>query len=269
MSDSEIQSNMATVKQSSLKIFIFLMIASVPIGPALVSAAESVDGAALVEKAFDYWRGQTSEAAFEMLIHRPDFERKMFMRGWTRGRQDALFYIEKPAKDKGNGTLKKGRQMWSYNPKINRVIKLPPSMMSQSWMGSDFSNDDLAKSDSLLDDYRHRIIATRQSDDYQIYEIESIPTEEAPVVWGKQELRIREDGILLRQAFFDEDMILVKELISSTIEQLGGRLFPKVWIMQRADREGHFTRMEYRSLTFDLELKSNLFTLTSLKSRTR
>jgi outer membrane lipoprotein-sorting protein len=258
-----------TAKSPLRRVIIYLTIIGTLGGSALAVAAESADGTVLVEKAFDYWRGQTSAAAFEMLIHRPDFERKMFMRGWTRGRQDALFYIEKPAKDKGNGTLKKGRQMWSYNPKINRVVKLPPSMMSQAWMGSDFSNDDLAKSDSLLDDYRHRIIATRTEDGYQVYDIESIPHEDAPVVWGKQALRIREDGILLRQAFFDEGMLLVKELLSSSIEALGGRLFPRVWIMQRADEEGHYTRMEYQSLTFDLELKPNLFTLTSLKSRTR
>ena len=90
------------------------------------------NGRAIVEKAFDYWRGMSSIARFAMTIHRSDFERTVVMRGWTKGRQNALFFVEKPAKDAGNGSLKKGREMWSYNPKINRVIKLPPSMMSQS-----------------------------------------------------------------------------------------------------------------------------------------
>ena len=151
----------------------------------------------LVQKAFDYWRGMSSYSEFSMTIHRPDFERTMVLKGWSKGRSDALFFVLQPPKDAGNGSLKKGKDMWSYNPKINRAIKLPPSMMSQSWMGSDFSNDDLAKTDSILEDYDHRIIERVQEDGHQVITVESIAREDAPVVWGKQVLRIRDDFILL------------------------------------------------------------------------
>ena len=104
----------------------------------------------LVEDSFNYVRGKASVSTVMMTIHRPDWQRKMTIRAWTRGQKESLFYIDAPPKDHGNGTLKKGREMWIYNPKVNRVIKVPPSMMSQSWMGSDFSNNDLSKSDSLL-----------------------------------------------------------------------------------------------------------------------
>lgn len=238
----------------------------------LWAAAESTavdDARVLVEKAFDYWRGVSSVARFSMTVHRPDFERSMVMKGWTKGREDSLFFVEKPPKDAGNGTLKKGREMWSYNPKINRVIKLPPSMMSQSWMGSDFSNDDLAKSDSVLDDYFHSVKEKHLIDGLMVYTLESIAKEDAPVVWGKQELVVREDGVLLKQSFFDEEMILVKEMIAEQIEQFDGRPFPRLWTMRRADEKERYTRLEYLELRFGVELKNSLFSLSRLKNRRR
>jgi outer membrane lipoprotein-sorting protein len=232
-------------------------------------AAPEEDARAIVEKAFDYWRGVSSVARFSMIIHRSDFQRSMVMRGWTKGRQDALFYVEEPAKDAGNGSLKKGKEMWSYNPKINRAVKLPPSMMSQSWMGSDFSNDDLAKSDSVLDDYSHSVTSHQTVDGLTIYTIESLARDNAPVVWGKQELVIREDGILLQQSFFDEEMILVKEMKAEKIEELGGKLFPRIWTMRRVDEEKRYTRLEYLELRFGVELDDRLFSLSSLKTKRR
>lgn len=221
----------------------------------------------LVEKAFDYWRGVSSVARFKMTIHRPDFVRSMIMKGWTKGRSDALFFVEEPAKDAGNGSLKQGREMWSYNPKINRAIKLPPSMMSQSWMGSDFSNDDLAKSDQILEDYQHTITGTEDSDGHTVYTIESVVREMAPVVWGKQVLQVRDDFVLLRQQFYDEDMVLVKEMVSEDLVRFSDRLFPRIWTMRRVDQEDRYTRLEYLELSFNEEIDDRIFTLTSLKSR--
>jgi outer membrane lipoprotein-sorting protein len=223
----------------------------------------------LVQKAFDYWRGMSSYSEFSMTIHRPDFERTMVLKGWSKGRSDALFFVLQPPKDAGNGSLKKGKDMWSYNPKINRAIKLPPSMMSQSWMGSDFSNDDLAKTDSILEDYDHRIIERVQEDGHQVITVESIAREDAPVVWGKQVLRIRDDFILLSEKFFDEDMELVKEMTAEDLVTFSGRIFPKTWIMRRVDETDRFTRLEYQFLEFDIEIEDRVFTLASLKSKKR
>ena len=223
----------------------------------------------LVQKAFDYWRGMSSYSEFSMTIHRPDFERTMVLRGWSKGRSDALFFVLQPPKDAGNGSLKKGNDMWSYNPKINRAIKLPPSMMSQSWMGSDFSNDDLAKTDSILEDYEHRIIGREMIDSHQVFTIESTTREDAPVVWGKQVLRIRDDYILLSEQFFDEDMKLVKEMTAADLVIFSGRIFPKTWIMRRVDEADKFTRLEYHFLEFDIAIEDRVFTLASLKSKKR
>ena len=228
-----------------------------------------LDANAIVEAGFDHVRGKSSVSRVQMTIHRPDWERVMTIEAWTRGQEDSLFRIISPPKDHGNGTLKKSREMWIFNPKVNRVIKLPPSMMSQSWMGSDFSNNDLAKSDSLVKDYDHTLVGTETHDGKKVYVIKSMPRPEAPVVWGMQRLKIREDHIFLSQAFYDEDLKLVKALTTLEIKMLGGRLFPKVWRMQKADAQGEYTELNYEELSFKEDLPKNLFTLSNLRNPRR
>ncbi len=223
----------------------------------------------LVRGAFDHMRGNTSSATMEMIIHRPDFTRTMVIEGWTKGDDLGLFHIISPAKDRGNATLKKGQNMWTFNPKINRVIKLPPSMMSQGWMGSDFSNNDLARTDSIINDYDHTITSKETAGDLTVYEIESIPRPGAPVVWGKLKLTVRSDHIMLEQVFYDQDNIAVKTLETENIQKMGGRLFPKTWTMKRNEEKEKYTSVEYRELEFDIPLKPGLFTITSLKNPVR
>jgi outer membrane lipoprotein-sorting protein len=227
------------------------------------------DAQTLIKAAVEYYRGKSSVATVEMTIHRPNWERKMTMKAWTKGQKDSLFTIIAPPKDRGNGTLKRGREMWTYNPKVNRVIKLPPSMMSQSWMGSDFSNNDLAKSDSILEDYTHKIVGTETHQGKTVYVVESVPKPAAPVVWGMQRLKVREDFILLSEEFFDEDLLPVKEMSGSQIEMLSGKLFPRIWTMKKSDTRDEYTRLNYRELVFKETLPNSLFSLSSLKSNRR
>jgi outer membrane lipoprotein-sorting protein len=227
--------------------------------------AKAQNAQAVVEDSFNYMRGKTSVCTVDMTIHRPDWERTITIKAWTKGQNDSIFRIIAPPKDHGNGTLKKKREMWMYNPKVNRVIKIPPSMMSQAWMGSDFSNDDLSKTESLIKDYSHTIIGTETHEGKRVYLIKSTPKPGAPVVWGMQRLKIREDHIFLAQEFYDEDFKLVKALTTLQIQMLGGKLFPRVWKMQKADVKDEYTMLEYKELTFDQNLPDRLFTLSSLK----
>lgn len=230
------------------------------------AAAEPPDPAAIVKAGFDYYRGLASEAEVEMVIHRPTWERTMRMRAWTKGTDKSLIRITAPPKDTGNGTLKIGHEMWTFNPKVNRVIKLPPALMAQSWMGSDFSNNDLAKSDSILNDYTHSLAGTEAHDGHTVYVIESIPKPAAPVVWGKQVLKIRDDHILLAETFFDEALQPVKRMTAGDIQMMGGRLFPRTWRMQAVDRPEEFTLLRYHALSFWDDLPERLFTLNALKT---
>ncbi len=227
------------------------------------------DAQSLIEESFDYMRGKSSVATVIMTIHRPRWERQMTIKAWTRGQKDSLFFIDAPPKDHGNGTLKKGREMWIYNPKVNRVIKVPPSMMSQSWMGSDFSNNDLAKSDSLLTDYTHSIIGTETHEGQKVFLIKSVPKPDAPVIWGMQRLKIRADLIWLSEEFFDEDLQPVKAMITLEIQLLGGKMYPKIWRMRKVDEENQYTELTYTNLEFKADLPDSLFTLTSLRKARR
>lgn len=225
----------------------------------------------VIEKAWDYMRGKTSVSVIRMKVHREDWERNSTIKAWTEGRENSIFKIIAPAKDKDNGTLKLGTEMWTYNPKINRIVKIPPSMMSQSWMGSDFSNNDLSKADSILNDYTHKIASTKKENGHTIYTVVATPKPDAPVIWGQQTLTIRDDGILLAQVFHDEDLKVAKEMKTDRITELGGRPFPTRWTMRSSDAEsdGDYTLLEYDSLSFDVPLKKNLFTLNALKKPLR
>ena len=189
----------------------------------------------IVRASIHYWRGTSSVGEMTMTIHRPDWERSMSMRAWTQGDDRSLVRVTAPKKDRGNGTLIDDNNMWSYSPKINRVIKVPSSMMGQSWMGSDFSNKDISRVDDIIDQYEHRIVGEEQQDGHTVYQIESIPHEDAAVVWGKEILNIRDDNVLVDHSFYDQDGELVKVLVSLEIGEMGGRV---VAIRQRMRKAG-------------------------------
>jgi len=228
--------------------------------------AATPDARQLVKKAIDYWRSETSYTEVSMTIHRPDWERTLGMRGWTRGTSDSMIVFTAPRKDAGNATLKLDKTMWIFTPKLNQVIKLPASMMSQSWMGSDFSYNDLAKSDQVINQYTHKIIDSQQQDGHTVYTIESIPKADAPVVWGKEILRVRDDYILISERFYDQDMKLVKQMETTKIGPLGGRNFPLVMRMTSLEKTEQWTELTNNVGLFDIALPDYLFTLSNLRN---
>jgi len=137
---------------------------------AAVAPAHAIDAAAIIKAAMDQWRGTTSHSTMSMTIHRPDWERTMVMEGWTSGEKKSLVRVLEPKKDAGNGTLLIDNNMWTFSPKVNRVIKIPSSMMNQSWMGSDFSNKDIARSADIIDQYKHTLLETQTSEGHNVYE---------------------------------------------------------------------------------------------------
>jgi outer membrane lipoprotein-sorting protein len=220
----------------------------------------------IVRAAIDYWRGLSSYGEMTMTIHRPDWERSMSMRAWTQGDDHSLVRVTAPKKDRGNGTLIDDTNMWSYSPKINRVIKVPSSMMGQSWMGSDFSNKDISRVDDIIDQYDHSILSREEVDKRTVYVIQSIPHEDAAVVWGKELLTIRDDNIVLEHAFYDQDGELVKKLVSLEIGEMGGRTIATRQRMQKVDEPDEWTEIIVDSMEYDLELKDSLFTLSNLRN---
>ena len=235
------------------------------LSPGLGSAAER-DGKSIVRDAINHWRGLSSYTEMTMVIHRPDWERSMTMRAWTKGDKRTLVRVVEPKKDRGNGTLTDDKSMWSYSPKVNRVIKVPSSMMGQSWMGSDFSNKDIAKADDIVDEYQHSILTTEEIDGVTVYEIESIPNEDAAVVWGSEVMRIREDHVVLRHAFYDQDGELVKTLETLEIVEMGGRVIAKRQRMNKVDEPDEWTEVQVNDVEYEVDLKDSLFTLSNLRN---
>jgi len=224
------------------------------------------DARQLVRNAMDHWRGITSTGVMTMTIHRPDWERSMTIRSWSKGDDHSLVRVTEPKKDAGNGTLVDGNNMWTFTPKINRIIKVPSSMMGQSWMGSDFSNKDISKTTDIIEQYEHTLSNTETVDGHTIYTITSVPHEEAAVVWGKEVLFIRDDYVLLEQQFWDQDDVLVKSMKATEVEVMGGRPVAKIMRMQNVDTREKWTELHTHEIEFDLELPANLFTLSNLRN---
>jgi outer membrane lipoprotein-sorting protein len=230
------------------------------------SSVAQPDAREIIEAAMDMMRGGTSYTEMSMVIHRPDWERTTSMQTWTEGIDNSIVRVTAPAKDAGNGSLLKDNNMWSYAPKINRVIKVPSSMMNQSWMGSDLSNKDISKSTDIIDQYQHTLIDTIQVDDHELYVIESIPNEDAAVVWGKEVLTIRDDFVLLEQQYWDQEGALVKSFKTSEVEEMGGRQVATVLRMQDVDKPNQWTEMRITEVQFDVDLAANIFTLSNLRN---
>lgn len=235
-----------------------------------MSIARADDEArAIIQAAIDNFRGVSSYTVTEMTIHRPDWERTMRMQVWTEGAERSLVRVVGPKKDAGNGNLLMGDQMWSFTPKINRVIKIPSSMMNQSWMGSDFSNNDVARSDDLVDQYDHKLVANETMDGHKVYTIESVPHESAPVVWGKELLKVRDDFVLLEHALYDQDGALVKKLVTKKIADMGGKTIAAVQRMEKVDAPEEWTELRVIEAEFGIDIPANTFTLSNLRNPRR
>ena len=228
--------------------------------------ASETDASAIIKAAIDNYRGLSSYSEGSMTIHRPDWERTVSMKVWTEGLDKSLVRITAPAKDKGSGTLLIDNNMWSYAPKINRVIKIPASMSQQSWMGSDFSNNDIARADDIIDNYTHTLLETKKTDSGTTYLIQSIPDEDAPVVWGKELLTIDQNHVLLKHEFYDQDNTLIKTLNTKNIKVIDGKHVAMIQRMQKSDKDNEWTQFQTSSVKFNVKMNKNTFTLLNLRN---
>lgn len=232
----------------------------------LATLADDPDATEIVRGAVDHWRGVASYSEMTMTIHRPDWERTMSMRAWTKGDEQSLVRVTEPRKDRGNATLTDGNSMWSFSPKVNRILKIPSSMMSQSWLGSDFSNRDIAKADDIVDKYQHKLLSISETDAMNVYEIESVPLEDAAVVWGREVLKIRADHVVLEHRFFDQDDKLVKVLRTLEVAEKGGRMIAARQRMGDVDAPDEWTEVRIDAVEYDVDIGDNIFTLSNLRN---
>jgi len=229
--------------------------------------AFSQDAREIVKKADDLMQGVTSQSEMEMTIVRPTWQRTVTFRSWSKGRDLSMTLITTPPKESGQSFLKLKNDMWSWNPTINRMIKLPPSMMSQGWMGSDYTNDDILKESSIVLDYDHKITGSESVSGYDCYKIQLDPRESAAVVWGKIILWISKTEFYeLKAMYYDEDGILVKTHNLYDIKLMHDRKIPTRFEIIPAWKPTQKTIVRILSAKFNIPLKDNYFTQQQMKS---
>jgi outer membrane lipoprotein-sorting protein len=201
-----------------------------------------------------------------MTIVRPTWERTLEFKNWTSGREFALTLITAPARDKGQTFLKRRNEMWNWNPTIDRLIKLPPSMMSQGWMGSDYTNDDILRESSVVEDYNHEITGREEVDGRLCYRINMEAKEDAPVIWGHQVRWIdTKEFLFMKSELYDEDGYLVRTEVGSQIRDMDGRLIPTVIQLIPADDEGNRTIIELKEVKFNEPISEDFFSQQNMK----
>ncbi len=220
----------------------------------------------VVQTADAKMRGSSSTAAITIQIVRPTWKREIEMRTWSKGNKLAMVYIDAPARNKGTVFLKRDKEVWNWIPTIERSIKLPPSMMSQSWMGTDFTNDDLVKEFSIVEDYNHGFATDETIEGRNCYVVVLTPLPQAAVVWGKIKLWIdKKDFLQLKGEYYDETGALVNIMTGRDIKLLGGKILPSVLEMIPVDKQGNKTVMIYKQLSFDQPIAESFFSVENMK----
>lgn len=244
------------MKQEIYTLFLLIL-------PALLIAQSAEE---IIEKAENTIKGSSAHGTIEMEVVTPDYERTLVMESWWVGNEKALIVIKSPRKERGNKTLKIGNEMWSYLKNTETTIKIPPSMMLQSWNGSDFTNDDLVRESNLADDYYQEVVGEDEIDGATCWKIELDPKPDAPVVWGKLYYWVRhKDNLPARVEYYDEKGEMKRHMEFSEIEMFGSRVIPSKWEMINDEKQGHYTVMKITDMEFDIKISDRKFSFQELE----
>ena len=248
-----------------MKINYFLF--TVGLAMAIVQVNAQVDAKEIVKKANDLMNGSSSESVATMHIVRPGWTRDVSLKTWSLGNDYYMIYITSPAQDKGQVFMKRKTEMWNWIPAISRIIKLPPSMMGQNWMGSDFTNNDLVKANSIVDDYNQTLLGMEKVEGYDCYKIQLMPKSNAAVVWDKIITWISRDKyFLLKAEYYNEDGELVNREIQSDIKHFGDRDLPSRLVMTPVMEPGKQTVFIFQKLAFNIPISADFFSQQNMKS---
>lgn len=243
------------------KTLIFLMLLTV--FPSLLKSQTAYE---IIKKADEKNRGNSSRGEMQMTIYRSEWKRTIRMKTWSKGSEYFMILITYPPEEKGQVFMKRGKEMWNWQPKIEKMIKLPPSMMMQSWMGSDFTNDDLVQQSSILKDYTHKLLGSEMAGEQECWKIELIPKPEAAVVWGKILIWVSKSGYdMLKTQYYDEDGELVSTENAYDLKKMGDRIIPTKIEIIPADKPKQKTILEIISMEFNVLINDNFFTQQNMK----
>lgn len=245
----------------------FLLSGGVLCAVPAVIAQPAASGRAIIERVESLLWARTMQGEFEMRIVTPRWERTLSMRIWMDRPRRSFVRVLAPAKEAGIGSLRIGNEMWNYLPAVERTIKIPPSMMLQPWMGSDFTNDDLVKQSSAIDDYAQTVQGQELVDGQRLWKIEALPRPEAAVVWGRIVYWVRGDFIPVKQEYFSERGELVRVMSFTDVRPVGGRTIPTRWEIKPVAKSGNSTTVIVRDASYDVALDEEVFTQRNLQKR--
>ena len=236
--------------------------------PAAGLNAQTLTATEIVRMADEKWRGEKSGfSEMSMTIVRPTWQRTVDFRSWSLDDKYSLTLITAPARDKGETFLKRGTEMWSYNPVIDRLIKLPPSLMSQGWMGSDYTNDDILRESSVVNDYTHEFAGEEEVEGRLCYKITMNAKKDANTLWSRRIWWIdKKELIVMKEELFDEDGYLVRTETCSDLKLFDGRLLPSVIELVPADSEGKKTIVKMLEMKFDIPLSESFFSQENMRN---
>ena len=228
--------------------------------------ASNLDPEIILNNVDDIYRSNTSHGILTLSVKTSNWQRSLTLEQWSKGNDMHLLKVLKPKKEKDLTTLRVDNNVWNYMPKVKRVVKIPSSMMSSSWMGSHFTNDDLVKQSRMVIDYDFSITYEGLRDGVDIVEISCIPKKNAAVVWGKVEVIVyRNDFIPLNIVYYDEDLKLSRTLKFSNIQVLGGKKIPLQMKMVPTDDHEESTAILWEKIEFDIVIKDDFFSLRKLQ----
>ena len=252
-----------------MKILIrYLFVAILLLSFAVPSLSEEdITAEDIVKKAEEIMRGQSNKGTMTMTIVNPNWERTLTMDYWEKGKDRSLVKIISPPKEAGTVSLKVENNMWNYLPSVEKVVKIPPSMMMQSWMGSDFTNDDLVKESSIVEDYTPALTGKETIDGMETHMLELTARPEAAVVWGKLILYIRVgDYAPMKYEYYDEKGKLIRVMTMTEISDVDGRPYPHLWTMvpKSEDKKGRKTIIKVEKIEFNVPIDDDVFNLSNL-----
>ena len=247
-------------KKLFLLLFFLVVYSFTTVNSQTLSATE------IIKKSDEKSRGLTSQGEMTMTIIRPSWSRAVTMKSWQKGNDYAMILITSPAKEKGQVFLKIKTDMWNWVSSIEKMIKIPPSMMMQSWMGSDFTNDDLVRESSIVKDYTHKLLGKETIRGLLCYKIELIPLDDAPVTWGKVIIWITVDGFNQWKAeYYNEDMEMVNIMNAFDIKKMGDREIPSKLEIVPVDKKGNKTILETNTIVFNRLIDDTFFSQQNMK----
>ena len=221
----------------------------------------------VVKKIDELYRADSSYSEVEMEIVTPNWERTLRMKSWTEGKKKTFIRLLSPPREEGTATLRLGNEMWNYLPRANKIMKIPPSMMMSSWMGSDFTNDDLVKEFTFLDDYVYEFVQPEDAKPDLLY-IAFIPREGLPVVWGKIVAAVNKDSYLpVWDRYYDEKGRLMRVINFRDVKDFNGRLIPAVMEVIPQDKKNQKTVLRYIKAEFNNAIPEDVFSQRNLRSK--